>query len=235
MANGLLEKNLIGNDWDEAISSFTPFVDLEEFYRKIDEIFDEYPNEINPLREDVFNAFKMTPLKNIKVVLLGQDPYPGHGVADGLAFSGSRQPKTPASLVNIFKELNEEYKTDIMPINDLHYLAKQGVFLLNTSLLSRDGMPLYFEKVKEFESFSKAVISKIDEERSGIVFLLFGFKAKKYEELVTKRKNFIVYAPHPSPLSAYRGFFGSGVFKKTNEILEQNGIEPIDWLNKKDK
>lgn len=233
MAEGLFEKNLIGNDWDEAISSFTPFVDLEEFYKKIDEIYAEYPNEVNPLKEDVFNAFKMTPLKNIKVVLLGQDPYPGHGVADGLAFSGSMQPKTPASLVNIFKELNEEYKTDIMPINDLHYLARQGVFLLNTSLLSRDGMPLYFEKVKEFESFSKAVISKIDEERSGIVFLLFGSKAKKYEELVKKGKNFVVYAPHPSPLSAYRGFFGSGVFKKTNDILENNGIEPIDWLNQR--
>lgn len=227
MGNGRIPS--IGNDWDEVLSDLTPFVDLKRFSDEVDRIYEKYGEGVNPKRADMFNAFRMTPLSKVRVVLLGQDPYPGHGVADGLAFS-TRGDKTPASLLNIFKELDAEFGTDVKPKNDLSYMARQGVFLFNTSLLSLEGKPLFFSNIDVFEDFSKAILTRIDGSHEGIVFLLLGSKAMKFSECVTNGRNFVVYAPHPSPLSAYRGFFGSGVFSKTNEILSENGNGKIDWL-----
>lgn len=221
---------LIGNDWDEAFQSLVPFVDLEKLNGIIKEKFQQFPFEVNPPFEDVFRAFKVTPLRTIKVVLLGQDPYPGHGVADGLSFSARYQKKAPASLININKELNMEFGKSLPPILDLTYLGKQGVFLYNTSLISRDGMPFFFGKVSEIQNFSEAVIKKINDYGNGIIFILLGNKAKAFSRFVNTQKNYVLVAAHPSPLSANRGFFGCGIFKKTNQILIKEGKAPIDWL-----
>lgn len=220
----------VDNDWDEAFKSFTPFVDLESLYSFIDSQFDLYKNQINPPKDCVFRAFRCTPLSKVKVVLLGQDPYPGHGVADGLAFSARLQNKAPASLININKELNLEYESNVPVILDLSYLAMQGVFLYNTSILSKDGQPLFFGNVDLFHKFSQCVIQKIDSSNKGVVFILLGGKAAYYERFINKEKNYVIKAPHPSPLSAYRGFFHSGVFKKANQLLEKENKKAIDWL-----
>lgn len=204
----------VDNDWDEAFKSFTPFVDLESLYSFIDSQFDLYKNQINPPKDCVFRAFRCTPLSKVKVVLLGQDPYPGHGVADGLAFSARLQNKAPASLININKELNLEYESNVPVILDLSYLAAQGVFLYNTSILSKDGEPLFFGNVDLFHKFSQCVIQKIDSSNKGVVFILLGGKAASYERFINKEKNYVIKAPHPSPLSAYRGFSTLGYLKK---------------------
>ena len=179
----------VDNDWDEAFKSFTPFVDLESLYSFVDSQFDLYKNQINPPKDCVFRAFRCTPLSKVKVVLLGQDPYPGHGVADGLSFSARLQNKAPASLININKELNLEYESNVPVILDLSYLAMQGVFLYNTSILSKDGEPLFFGNVDLFHRFSQCVIQKIDSSNKGVVFILLGGKAAYYERFIKERLN----------------------------------------------
>ena len=148
---------------------------MESLYSFIDSQFDLYKNQINPPKDCVFRAFRCTPLSKVKVVILGQDPYPGHGVADGLDFSARLQNKAPASLINV----------------DL------------------------------FHKFSQCVIQKIYSSNKGVVFILLGGKAAYYERFINKERNYVIKAPHPSPLSAYRGFFHSGVFKKANQLLEK--------------
>lgn len=151
----------VDNDWDEAFKSFTPFVDLESLYSFVDSQFDLYKNQINPPKDCVFRAFRCTPLSKVKVVILGQDPYPGHGVADGLAFSARLQNKAPASLININKELNLEYESNVPVILDLSYLAMQGVFLYNTSILSKDGEPLFLGMWIYFISFLNVLFKRL--------------------------------------------------------------------------
>lgn len=219
----------IGNSWDQVFSDSKYFSNLNDLFFKLMDAYALYPEQINPSKENIFHAFKATPIEKIHVVLLGQDPYPGHGVADGLAFSTSENNPTPASLLNINKELNMEFQRKIPIRNNLSYLAEQGVFLFNTCLISKDGQPFFFGKEKIFSDFSKSVISCISKECGHVVFLLLGSKAQFFSQFVDVSKHVILSAPHPSPLSANRGFFGSNVFKKTNEILSSFHENEIEW------
>ncbi len=184
---------------------------------------------IYPPGSQIFNAFNQTPFDNLKVVILGQDPYHASGQAHGLSFSVCEGIKPPPSLQNIFKEL----KSDIgiqMPVNfgDLTAWAKQGVLLLNGALTVRDGEPLSHAKFG-WAQFTNAVIEKISYEKENIIFILWGKFAQDKKPLIDEGKHFILLAPHPSPLSAHKGFLGCKHFSLTNEILVKIGKQPIDW------
>lgn len=176
----------------------------------------------------IFNAFTHTPIDKIKVVILGQDPYHGEGQAHGLSFSVPPGVKPPPSLVNIFKELNQDLGLPISINGNLTSWAQQGVFLLNAILTVRANTPASHQKIG-WEQFTDAVIQKISETQQGVVFLLWGRFAQTKEALIDTTKHFVLKAAHPSPFSAYHGFIGCKHFSKTNEILKQQGKEPIDW------
>ena len=175
----------------------------------------------------IFAAFDNTPFDEVKVVIIGQDPYHGRGQANGLCFSVGPNVAKPPSLVNIFKELQDDLGIPIPEKGGLEPWAKQGVLLLNATLTVREGQAGSHHG-KGWEQFTDAVIRKISEEKKGIVFLLWGRFAHTKEELINADKHFILKAAHPSPL-ARGAFFGCKHFSKTNKILEQQGIEPIDW------
>lgn len=214
--------------WDSLVLDAEPSLDLGFLVSSVDEAFQKYPGRVNPPRNDVFRAFESLDLEDIRVVLIGQDPYPGHGVADGLAFS-TRSSKTPASLLNIHKELCAEFGVEKPVRNDLTYLAEQGVFLYNTSLISLDGTPLFFSKNPLFALLSRAVVEAISN-RGRAAFILLGRAAQSFEKCVDTAKNCVLKAAHPSPLSAHHGFFGSGIFSRCNQELEKFGYSPIEWL-----
>jgi len=176
----------------------------------------------------IFNAFNTTPIDTVKVVILGQDPYHGFGQAHGLCFSVSNGVAQPPSLINIFKELSDDTGVPIPNHGNLTHWAEQGVFLLNASLTVRSGEPMSHSKIG-WSVFTDAVIKKISEKRKHVVFLLWGKFAQEKRVLIDETKHLILRAPHPSPLSAYAGFFGCKHFSKTNEYLVANGIDPIDW------
>ena len=176
----------------------------------------------------IFNAFNLTPFDKVKVVLIGQDPYHGRGQAHGLCFSVSDGIAQPPSLQNIFKELNSDLGLPIPRSGNLTAWAKQGVLLLNALLTVRANEASSHRNIG-WETFTNAVIKKISDEKTGIVFLLWGKYAQEKEFLIDTSKHFILKAAHPSPYSAANGFFGSKHFSKTNEILKQEGKEPIDW------
>ncbi|RCH55210.1 uracil-DNA glycosylase [Mucilaginibacter hurinus] len=182
-----------------------------------------------PKNKDIFNAFNTTPFDQVKVVILGQDPYHGDHQAHGLSFSVQRGIAIPRSLNNIYKEL----KTDIPGFNlpahgNLQEWAEQGVLLLNATLTVRRGLPASHQK-KGWETFTDAVIKKLSDERGGIVFILWGSYAQSKAALINTSKHHILKSVHPSPLSVERGFWGSKPFSKTNEILVKEGKKPIDW------
>ncbi|MDB5118889.1 MAG: uracil-DNA glycosylase [Sphingobacteriales bacterium] len=177
----------------------------------------------------IFNAFEHTPFEKVKVVILGQDPYHGPGQAHGLSFSVQKGTPFPPSLQNIFKELKidiPEYKYPTT--GDLTPWADQGVLLLNATLTVEANKPGSHQKLG-WEKFTDKVIEELSNRKSGIVFLLWGKYAQAKGELIDSNKHFILKAPHPSPFSAHSGFFGCKHFSKTNEILEKQGLEPIDW------
>jgi uracil-DNA glycosylase len=176
----------------------------------------------------IFNAFNLTPFTNVKVVVLGQDPYHGPGQAHGLCFSVPRGIPPPPSLVNIFKEINDDLSLPIPAHGNLKKWAGEGVFLLNALLTVRANQPASHHKIG-WENFTNAVIEKISSQKSNIVFLLWGKFAQEKESLIDSKKHFVLKAAHPSPFSAYSGFFGCRHFSKTNEILTANKISPIDW------
>lgn len=176
----------------------------------------------------IFNAFNSTPFSKVKVLLLGQDPYHGPGQAHGLCFSVQKGTPPPPSLVNIFKELKEDIGMPTPANGDLSKWAAEGVFLLNASLTVRRAEPMSHAKIG-WASFTNAVIKKIADEKSNVVFLLWGKFAQEKEALIDASKHFILKAAHPSPLSAHNGFLGCKHFSKTNEYLINNGIDPIDW------
>lgn len=176
----------------------------------------------------IFNAFNTTPFSNIKVVLLGQDPYHGKGQAHGLSFSVQQGIKPPPSLVNIFKELHADLGIPIPSHGNLTHWAEQGVLLLNACLTVRENEPLSHSKIGWTE-FTDVVISKISGLKSNVVFLLWGRYAQEKQGLVDETKHLVLKAAHPSPFSANNGFFGCRHFSKTNEYLVANGIDPIDW------
>lgn len=176
----------------------------------------------------IFNAFNTTPFSEVKVVLLGQDPYHGKGQAHGLSFSVPDGVKPPPSLMNIFKEMHEDIGIPFPSHGNLTKWAVQGVLLLNASLSVRENEPLSHSAIG-WTLFTDSVISKISAEKKKVVFLLWGKYAQQKQELIDETKHFVLKAAHPSPFSAYSGFFGCRHFSKTNEYLVQNGIDPIDW------
>jgi len=176
----------------------------------------------------IFNAFNNTPFSQVKVVLLGQDPYHGKGQAHGLSFSVPEGVKPPPSLMNIFKEMHDDIGMPFPSHGNLTKWATQGVLLLNASLSVRENEPMSHSAIG-WTLFTDAVISKISAEKKNVVFLLWGKYAQQKQELIDETKHFVLKAAHPSPFSAYSGFFGCRHFSKTNEYLVQNGIDPIDW------
>lgn len=183
---------------------------------------------IYPLGGLIFNAFNTTPFDNVKVVILGQDPYHGPGQAHGLCFSVQKGVPPPPSLINIFKELQEDTGTRIPNHGNLTQWAEQGVFLLNASLTVRAGEPMSHAKIG-WATFTDTVIRRISEEKEHVVFLLWGKFAQEKRALIDEKKHCVLRAAHPSPLSANAGFFGCRHFSKANAYLVSQGIDPVDW------
>ncbi|MEE0901834.1 MAG: uracil-DNA glycosylase [Methanobrevibacter sp.] len=217
---------MIGNDWDSVLESEFQkdyFADILKF---IDE---EYQfKTIYPPYEDIFNAFKMTPLSNVKAVILGQDPYHEEGQAHGLAFSTPEGRPIPRSLKNIFKEINAEYNYLIPDSGCLEDWARQGVFLLNTVLTVEEGNANSHSDCG-WQTFTDKVIEILNEQTQPIVFMLWGKQAEKKKELLTNPDHLVLITSHPSPFSARRGFLGCNHFRMANEFLKENDLDEIDW------
>lgn len=216
----------IGNDWDDILKSEFE----KDYYKKLRQFLkSEYSSHIiHPDMYDIFNALKWTSMKDTKVVILGQDPYHEENQAHGLAFSVPVGVKTPPSLVNIYKELQNELGLYIPNNGYLEKWARQGVLLLNNALTVRD-KEANSHRNKGWEIFTKRVIECLNERPDPVIFLLWGSNAKEKMSVITNPQHIILTSVHPSPLSAHRGFFGCGHFKKTNELLLEMGKEPIDW------
>lgn len=217
---------MIGNDWDYVLEDEFE----KDYFLKIMEFVDEeYSTKtIYPPYEEIFNAFKFTPFANVRVVILGQDPYHEKGQAHGLAFSTPDRHPIPRSLKNIFKEINDEYGYRIPESGCLEKWACQGVFLLNTVLTVEEGNANSHSKCG-WQTFTDNVIKLLNDHESPIVFLLWGKQAEKKKELITNPNHLILITSHPSPFSARRGFLGSNHFKLANEFLNENGLDEIDW------
>lgn len=184
---------------------------------------------VYPQSSEIFNAFNLTPFDDVKVVILGQDPYHGHGQAHGLSFSVKEGVRLPPSLQNIFKELSTDINGFKTPVNGtLTKWAEQGVLLLNATLTVNAGSPGSHQK-QGWEAFTDAAIEAISDKKSGVIFILWGRFAQEKIRLIDESKHFIIKSAHPSPFSAYTGFFGSKPFSKTNELLKQQGLKEIDW------
>lgn len=181
-----------------------------------------------PPQELVFNALHLCPFEDVRVVILGQDPYHGPGQAHGLSFSVPDGIKTPPSLRNIYKEITSDLGKEMPISGDLEHWTAQGVLLLNATLTVEAGQPGSHQKLG-WETFTDTIIRKISDEKEHVVFLLWGNFARAKCALIDDTKHLILYAPHPSPLSAYTGFFGSRHFSKTNTYLASHGITPIEW------
>jgi uracil-DNA glycosylase len=184
--------------------------------------------KIFPEQEDIFRAFIETPFEKLKVVILGQDPYHGRNQAHGLAFSVQDNTPIPPSLRNIFQELHSDLNIETPQNGNLIEWARRGVFLLNTVLTVRE-KEAHSHKNRGWEEFTDSVIEKISTEKSGVVFILWGRPAGEKRKLIDESKHFVITSPHPSPLSALRGFFGSRPFSKTNSYLKSVGAVPINW------
>lgn len=217
---------MIGNEWDDVLGDEFQkdyFKDIMEFVNS------EYESKtVYPPYDEIFNAFRMTPLSNVKVVILGQDPYHEEGQAHGLAFSTPEGRPIPRSLKNIFKEINAEYGYPIPESGCLEKWARQGVFLLNTVLTVEDGNANSHSKCG-WQTFTDHVIEILNEQEQPIVYLLWGKQAEKKSELITNPNHIVLITSHPSPFSARRGFLGSDHFKKANEFLKKCNKKEIDW------
>ena len=216
----------ITNDWLVPLKpEFT-----KAYYRKLHQVIqEEYrSHKIFPPADDIFNAFHLTNFNDVKVVILGQDPYHNDGQAHGLCFSVKPEVEIPPSLVNIYKELKDDCGCSIPDNGYLIKWAKQGVLMLNTVLTVR-AHQANSHRGFGWEQFTDAVIQLLNSQDRPIVFILWGAPAQKKKLMLDNPNHLILEAPHPSPLSAYRGFFGSKPFSKTDLFLEQNGILPIDW------
>ncbi|WP_305554000.1 uracil-DNA glycosylase [Methanobrevibacter sp. V74] len=217
---------MIGNDWDLVLDDEFK----KEYFKNIKYFVDsEYSNKsIYPPYDEIFNAFKLTPLSNVKVVVLGQDPYHEAGQAHGLAFSTPNGRPIPRSLKNIFKEINAEYNCPIPESGCLESWAKQGVFLLNTVLTVEEGNANSHSECG-WQTFTDNVIKILNNQTQPIVFLLWGKQAERKKELITNSNHLVLITSHPSPFSARRGFFGSNHFKLANEFLSENDVDEINW------
>lgn len=216
----------LGNDWDNILKDEFEkpyYLALRQFLKS------EYSaRRIYPDMNDIFNALKYTSFKDTKVVIIGQDPYHGAGQAHGLCFSVKEGVQFPPSLRNIFKELYSDVGKEIPPHGELTHWAKQGVLLLNAVLTVREGEPTSHSKMG-WETFTDRVISELNKKDTPVIFLLWGAYAQKKAQIITNPIHKKLMSVHPSPLSASRGFFGCKHFSKTNQLLKQSGLEPIDW------
>ena len=216
----------INGDWLEALKDEFKKDYYKQLFEKVNE---EYRTRlIFPPANDIFNAFHLTPLKDVKVVILGQDPYHGNNQAHGLCFSVKPEVEIPPSLVNIYKELHDDLGCTIPDHGYLVKWAKQGGLMLNTVLTVRAHQANSHRGIG-WEEFTDAAIRVLNTQDRPIVFILWGRPAQMKKAMLNNPKHLILEAPHPSPLSSYRGFFGSRPFSKTNQFLEANGVEPIDW------
>lgn len=219
----------IHSSWKEQLSSYfesQSFVKLTKFVKQE---YITFPNAIFPKGNHIFRAFDACPFEDVKVVILGQDPYPTRGHAHGLCFSCDASVRPlPKSLQNIFKELEDDLGIQAPQNGDLNFWAEQGVLLLNSLLTVREGLPLSHAN-QGWEQFTDEVIRKIDSELENVVFVLWGSPAQKKAAFVNEQKHLVLRAPHPSPLSSYRGFFGSKPFSKINKHLIDKGRAPINW------
>ncbi len=217
---------MITGDWNKALSGEFKkpyYAELFSFIKK------EYETtQVFPPADDIFNAFHLTPLSDVKVVIFGQDPYHNDGQAHGLCFSVKPEVDIPPSLVNIYQELQNDLGLKIPNNGYLVKWAKQGVLMLNTVLTVR-AHQAFSHRNMGWEKFTDAAIRILNEQDRPIVFILWGKPAQTKKSMLNNSKHLILEAPHPSPLSAYRGFFGSKPFSKTNAFLKANGMEPIDW------
>ena len=225
--NGTAEwKTIIGAEFEK------------EYYRKLGKFvnYEYQKGTVYPEKDDIFTAFRLTPLSKVKVVILGQDPYHEPGQAHGLAFSVKPGVEIPPSLVNIYKELHDDLGCYIPDNGFLGKWAEQGVLLLNTVLTVRAHQALSHRGVG-WETFTDAVIAAVNRIDRPIVFLLWGSPAQRKAEMLNNPNHLVLKAPHPSPLSAYRGFFGCRHFSTANRFLSEHGVEPIDWQieNKNEK
>lgn len=216
----------LGNDWDLYLEEEFQ----KDYFLKLTETLkEEYETKtIYPKKEDVFNALKFTPYKDVKVLLLGQDPYHGEGQAHGFAFSVQKGIQKPPSLVNMFKELETDIGIKAPSHGCLLDWAEQGVLLLNTVLTVREGEPNSHKKLG-WTTFTDRVISILNDREDPVIFLLWGRNAIEKLPLITNERHFVLSTVHPSPLSASRGFFGCKHYSKVNEILARLGKTPIDW------
>ena len=201
----------------------------KEYFKKLESFLEEEyrTKTIFPPKDEVFSAFSFCELDKVKVVIIGQDPYHEINQAHGLAFSVKDGNKLPKSLINIYKELYDDILVTRLTV-ELTYLAKQGVFLINTVLTVEEGKA-NSHKNKGWEIFTAEVIKELAMDDSPKVFVLWGNQAFEYEKIINNSKNKIIKSAHPSPLSAYRGFFGSKPFSKINEFLRSNNLVEIDW------
>ncbi len=216
----------INNDWNDALKAEYEKPYYRELYKKV---VNAYRTEtVFPPSEDIFNAFHLTPLADVKAVILGQDPYHNCGQAHGLCFSVNKGIDIPPSLANIYKELHDDLGCDIPNHGCLEKWAREGVLLLNTVLTVRAHEPNSHKNIG-WEEFTDAVIRILNAQDRPIVYLLWGSPARAKKTMLNNARQLVLEAPHPSPLSAYRGFFGCRHFSKCNEFLISNGISPIDW------
>ena len=216
----------ITNDWADKLKEEYK----KDYYKKLFQFVGaEYSSRtIYPPGDDIFNAFHLTPLKDVKVVIIGQDPYHEPGQAHGLSFSVKPGVQIPPSLLNIYKELQEDLGCYIPNNGYLVKWARQGVLLLNNVLTVRAHQAGSHHNCG-WEEFTDAAIRAVNQEARPIVFLLWGSHAQQKKKMLTNPQHLVLEAPHPSPLSAYRGFFGCKHFSKTNDFLQRHGQEPIDW------
>ncbi len=216
----------ISNDWAPHLKPEYGKPYYKDLYLKINEEYRNY--KIFPPADDIFNAFHLTPLANVKAVILGQDPYHNDGQAHGLCFSVKPPVEAPPSLVNIYKELQDDLGCYIPNHGYLNKWAQQGVLMLNTVLTVRAHQANSHRGIG-WEEFTDAAIRILNEQDRPIVFILWGRPAQQKAKMLNNPNHLILTAPHPSPLSAYRGFFGSKPFSQTNAFLTAHGVEPIDW------
>jgi uracil-DNA glycosylase len=216
----------IEESWKEVLApefNKSYFLEMKEFLTEEKSKYTVYPPG-----SQIFNAFQLTPFHQVKVVILGQDPYHGAGQAHGLCFSVPPGVAPPPSLVNIFREIEKDLGIPVPRGGNLEKWARQGVLLLNATLTVRANQAGSHQK-RGWENFTHAVISQLSEKRVGVIFLLWGKFAQDKESLIDTNRHYILKAAHPSPFSAYNGFFGCRHFSKTNEILRRHNLEEIDW------
>lgn len=212
--------------WEEIMEKELANGTLGEIRQKLEVAY--ATSTVYPAKENLFRALEMTPLDQVKVVILGQDPYHGENQAQGYSFSVPANMKIPPSLVNIYKELSQEFQTNVDRSGDLSDWAAQGVLLLNAVLSVEAGKPMSHHKIG-WQAFTNDLLQVLNEQDQPIVFLLWGSQARAAKQFLTNPNHLVLESAHPSPLSANRGFFGNNHFLMANQFLADHGVQPIDW------